>query len=349
LEKLQMGKKASSSPTSRVDLREIAKRTKLSVATVSRAINRVPSVDPVMAKRVWKMADKLGYFPNTQARALVSGKSRIFGLIVSEIGNPFFTELIHRFEEVAIEFGYEIFLIPRVINESQTELAVKRVMERRVDGVAVLTFRGEDSIVAQLREQNIPSIFVDTSQSSPVEESISVNYQSGIRQAIEHLAARQHRKIGFINGPLHLQSAQSKKTAFEDCMRSLHLQLIPEFLVTGDDTIRGGIRALASIVDGVDRPSAIMCSNDLTAIGVMHEAFNRGISIPKDLSIIGFDNISLAEFTIPPLTSVQIPQALLAEHAFHALRSSVENRPSKRFEILTNLVSRKSTSFALSN
>ncbi|HEY1463580.1 MAG TPA: LacI family DNA-binding transcriptional regulator [Terriglobales bacterium] len=344
-----MGKKASSSPTSRVDLRQIAKRTKLSVATVSRAINRVPSVDPVMAKRVWKMADKLGYFPNTQARALVSGKSRIFGLIVSEIGNPFFTELIHRFEEVAIEFGYEIFLIPRVINESQTELAVKRVMERRVDGVAVLTFRGEDSIVAQLREQNIPSIFVDTSQSSPVEESISVNYQSGIRQAIEHLAARQHRKIGFINGPLHLQSAQSKKTAFEDCMRSLHLQLIPEFLVTGDDTIRGGIRALASIVDGVDRPSAIMCSNDLTAIGVMHEAFNRGISIPKDLSIIGFDNISLAEFTIPPLTSVQIPQALLAEHAFHALRSSVENRPSKRFEILTNLVSRKSTSFALSN
>lgn len=341
-----MHKKACDSRMPKVDLREIAKRTKVSIATVSRAINRVPTVDPTIAKRVWKMADKLGYCPNTQARALVSGKSRIFGLIVSEIGNPFFTELIHRFEEIAIEFGYEIFLIPRVINENQTEMAVKRMMERRVDGVAVLTFKGEDSIVVQLREQKIPSIFVDTSQNSSVEESISVNFQSGIRQAIEHLAARQHKKIGFINGPLHLQSAQSKKSAFEDCMRSLHLQLIPEFLVTGDDTIRGGIRALSSIVDRVDRPSALMCSNDLTAIGVMHEAFNRGISIPEDLSIIGFDNISLAEFTIPPLTSVQIPQALLAEHAFHALRNLVENRPSKRFEVLTGLVSRKSASFA---
>lgn len=341
-----MRKKANSSRTARVNLREIAKRTKLSVATVSRAINRVPSVDPVMAKRVWKMADELGYCPNTQARALVSGKSRIFGLIVSEIGNPLFTELIHRFEEVAIEFGYEIFLIPRVNNESQTEQAVKRMMERRVDGVAVLTFEGEDSIVARLKKQNIPSVFVNTSHSDSTDGSISVMYQSGIRQAIEHLAARRHTKIGFINGPLHLQSARSKQSAFEECMQALHLQLMPDFMVAGDDTIRGGIRAFASIVDRVDRPSALMCSNDLTAIGVMHEAFNRSISIPEDLSVIGFDNIGLAEFTIPPLTSVQIPQALLAEQAFHALRNAVENRPSKPFELSTNLILRKSTSFA---
>ena len=341
-----MHKINSDSRLPKVDLREIAKRTKLSVATVSRAINRVPSVDPVMAKRVWKMADKLGYCPNTQARALVSGKSRIFGLIVSEIGNPFFTELIHRFEEVAIEFGYEIFLIPRVNNEGQTELAVKRMMERRVDGVAVLTFKGEDSIVTRLKKQHIPSIFVNTNQNDSTDGSISVNYQSGIRQAIEHLAAWRHTKIGFINGPLHLQSARSKKIAFEECMHALHLPLIPEFLVTGDDTIHGGIKALASILDRGDRPSAIMCSNDLTAIGVMHEAFNRGISIPEDLSVIGFDNISLAEFTIPPLTSVQIPQAVLAEHAFHALRNVVENRLSKLFELSTNLILRKSTSFA---
>src|SRR5262249_24328499 len=120
-----------------INLREIAKRAKVPTATVSRAINRIPSVNPCLARRVWKVVQELGYYPNTQARALVSGHSRIFGLIVSEITNPFFPEVIQAFENVAIQHNYEILLGSTVHDPKRMELAVRRMIERCVDGVAI--------------------------------------------------------------------------------------------------------------------------------------------------------------------------------------------------------------------
>src|SRR5690349_24575053 len=122
--------------TQRMDIREIARRAKVSTATVSRAINRVPTVDPQLAKRVWRVVDELGYYPNTQARALVSGRSRIFGLIVSEFTNPFFPEIVQTFENLAVENNYEILLTSTVNDPKRTESSVRRMIERRVDGVA---------------------------------------------------------------------------------------------------------------------------------------------------------------------------------------------------------------------
>ena len=114
-----------------MDIREIAKRAKVSTATVSRAINRVPTVDPQLAKRVWKVVDELGYYPNTKARALVSGKSRIFGLVVSEITNPFFPEIVHTFEELAVQGGYEILLVSTVHDSKRMRTSVRRMIEQR--------------------------------------------------------------------------------------------------------------------------------------------------------------------------------------------------------------------------
>src|SRR5947208_2288833 len=130
-----------------MDLREIARRAKVSTATVSRAINHVPTVNPQLAKRVWKVVDELGYFPNTQARALVSGRSRIFGLIVSDITNPFFPEIVQTFEHLAVQHSYEILLSTTVHESKRMELAVRRMIERRVDGVAVLTFGIDESLI----------------------------------------------------------------------------------------------------------------------------------------------------------------------------------------------------------
>src|SRR6476660_7916093 len=144
-----------------MDIREIARRAKVSTATVSRTINRVPSVDPQLAKRVWKVVEELGYYPNTQARALVSGKSRIFGLIVSEITNPFFPEIVQSFEDIAVQHNYEILLTSTVHNPKRMELAVRRMIERRVDGVAILTFGMEESLIEDLRYRKLPLVFVD--------------------------------------------------------------------------------------------------------------------------------------------------------------------------------------------
>src|SRR5437764_6207520 len=262
-----------------MDIREIARRAKVSTATVSRAINRVPTVDPQLAKRVWRVVDELGYYPNTQARALVSGKSRIFGLVVSEITNPFFPEIVQTFENLAVQHNYEILLTSTVHDPKRMESSVRRMIERRVDGVAILTFGMEDSLIEHLRFRKVPLVFVDVGPDVPGISNIKINYQSGIRQAVQHLAALGHKRIAFITGPLSLKSAQARKAAFQKSMDEIGLT--PELVIEGDHTMEGGMRVLPQLVRGRTRPTAVMCSNDMTAIGVMRQAYEEGIKVPQ--------------------------------------------------------------------
>jgi len=332
-----------------MDIREIAKRAKVSTATVSRAINRVPTVDPQLAKRVWKVVEELGYYPNTQARALVSGKSRIFGLIVSEITNPFFPEIVQSFEDIAVEHNYEILLTSTVHDPKRMELAVRRMIERRVDGVAILTFGMEESLIADLRFRKVPLVFVDVGPAVPKVGNIRINYQNGIRQAVQHLAALRHVRIAFVTGPPNLRSAMARKAAFLESMQEIGLKVPDDFVVEGDHTMEGGMKALVKLAGLGERPTAVLCSNDMTAIGVMREAYDFGIAVPKDLSVVGFDDVRLAQFTIPPLTTVQMSQKLLAEYAFKALITEVEQsnaEAGREYELMTHLVLRKSTALA---
>src|SRR5919109_797696 len=171
-----------------MDIREIARRAKVSTATVSRAINRVPTVDPQLSKRVWKVVEELGYFPNTQARALVSGRSRIFGLIVSEITNPFFPEIVQVFETIAVRHHYEILLTSTMNDPEQMESSVRRMIERQVEGVAVMTFGMEEGVLEDLKLRQVPLVFVDVGPRRPRVSNLRIDYLSGIRQAVQHLA-----------------------------------------------------------------------------------------------------------------------------------------------------------------
>ncbi|MFZ0759418.1 MAG: LacI family DNA-binding transcriptional regulator [Candidatus Sulfotelmatobacter sp.] len=335
-------------PNSPMDIREIARRAKVSTATVSRAINRVPTVDPQLAKRVWKVVDELGYYPNTQARALVSGRSRIFGLIVSEITNPFFPEIVQTFENLAVENNYEILLTSTVHDPKRMESSVRRMIERRVDGVAILTFGMEEALIDHLRFRKVPLVFVDVGPDVPGIANIRINYQNGIRQAVQHLAALRHTRIAFVTGPLHLKSALARREAFKTSMTEIGLS--PELIVVGDHRMEGGMQALLELHGMSNRPTAVLCSNDMTAIGVMREAYDHNIRIPEDISVVGFDDIRLAEFTIPPLTTVQMSQHELAKIAFQALLNEVECEPSShqhhKYELTTSLVLRRSTALA---
>src|ERR1035441_7338526 len=140
----------------RMDIRTIARIANVSISTVSRTINRLATVNPKIAKRVWEVIEELDYFPNTQARALVSGRSRILGLIVSEITNPFFPELIQGFEEIAIEHGYEILISSTNYDPKRMSHCIRRMLERNVDGVAVMTFGIEEPLLQQFAQRNIP-------------------------------------------------------------------------------------------------------------------------------------------------------------------------------------------------
>ena len=333
-----------------MDIRQIAKRARVSTATVSRTINRIPTVNPALAKRVWRVVDELGYYPNTQARALVSGRSRIFGLIVSEIINPFFPEIVQVFETIAVQHHYEILLTSTVNDPKRMETAVRRMIERRVDGVAVMTFGMEEPLLEDLKLRNVPLVFVDVGPARPRVSNIRIDYLHGIRQAVQHLAALCHERIAFITGPLILKSADARKNAFVRSMEEIGLGPDPDLTIEGDHTLEGGMKALAALLRGRIRPTAVMCSNDMTAIGVMRQSYDEKISIPRDLSVVGFDNIRLAQFILPPLTTVQMSQAELARLAFHALLSDVQREApaphGTEYMLQTSLVLRESTAMA---
>jgi LacI family transcriptional regulator len=180
--------------------------------------------------------------------------------------------------------------------------------------------------------------------------NIRIDYQHGLRQAVQHLAAFRHKTIAFVAGPTHLKSALARKEAFEKAMGELGLEVAPEMIVVGDHTLEGGMRALEELMRLRKPPTAVLCSNDMTAIGVMREAYDLGLSVPRDLSVVGFDDIRLSEFITPPLTTVQMSQTELARIAFEALMNEVaEETPAggrREYHLNTNLILRRSTALA---
>lgn len=343
-----MSKVKRRSPRRKVpmDIRTVADRANVSIATVSRTINRVPSVNPKMAKRVWDAIRELGYFPNTQARALGSGRSGILGLVVSDITNPFFPELIQGFEDVAVKSGYEILVSSTNYDPARMEMCIRRMLERKAEGVAVMTFGIDQPSIDQLVLRNVPLVFVDMGPDRPGISLLKVNYHRGIRQGVQHLAALGHRNIAFISGPPDQYSAQARIDAFSQSMAECGIPLREEWLIEGDHTMEGGARGMEKILAGESRPSAIMCSNDMTAVGVLHRAYKSGLRIPEDVSVIGFDDIQMARAVIPPLTSVQMSRIDLATAAVNALRAHAEaNSPRREYLIETQLVVRESTAF----
>jgi LacI family transcriptional regulator len=334
----------------RVTVHEIAKLAKVSIATVSRTINRVPTVDPVLARRIRRVIEKEGYYPNTNARALVRGHSRTLGLIVSEITNPFFPEIIQTFAKLGARNNYEILLSSIDHDPRSIEVTARQMFERSVGAVAILTFGGEAPLIDILTARDIAVFAVDADPPRPLLKTIQIDYEHGIRQAVQHLAALGHERIAFIGGPQQLKTAAMRKVAVQQCMKEIDLELLPELFVGGDHTIDAGLKALSILATMRDRPSAVLCSNDMTAIGVMRAAFDLGLNIPQDLSVIGFDDIRLAQFMTPPLTTVQLSQTEIARLSFSGLLDSLDPRRGgsirQVYSIKTNLVLRHSTALA---
>jgi len=332
----------------KIDIRDVATRARVSIATVSRTINHIPTVNPALAARVWKAVGELNYFPNTQARALVSGKSKLLGLIVSEITNPFFPELIHEFEQVAIARGYEILIGSTNYEPKTMELCARRMLERKVDGVAIMTFGVEEFVLDRFIAENVPLIFIDAATRQAPSDTLAVDYRAGIREGVQHLAVLGHRRIGFITGPLRLHSAEMRRVAFVECMKQAGLRVNEAWVIEGDHTLDGGRDVMKQILALADQPTAIMCSNDLTAIGVQHALFEANLKVPDDFSLIGFDDVHLAEYTIPPLTTVRMSCKDLAQAAVAGLIARMQPVPGRpdaptKTSIPTRLIVRQTT------
>jgi len=335
-----------SSGSSRSD--EVAKRAGVSIATVSRVVNGFATVDKKLAKRVWQAIDELGYVPNQQARALVSGRSRTLGLLVSEITNPFFPELIQSFEDIAGENGFEVMVGSTNYNYERAKLFITRLAQRRVEGVAVMTFRAESPLLDGLIAQDIPLVSIDVSTNAPRSLILEVDYAQGITQAVQHLAVLGHRKIAYAGGPMPHLTNLRRKEAFIQAIRSIGLQVEELQIFEGAHTFEGGTLAAEQFLEIEDRPTAIVCSNDIMAVGVMRVLVRRKIKVPGEMSVVGFDDIHLAEFANPPLTTIRMSRGDLARSAFNALQllmNSADIAPHPPMRVGTSLIVRESTDF----
>jgi DNA-binding LacI/PurR family transcriptional regulator len=329
------------------DIRAVAAMAKVSIATVSRTINGSPVVSDRLSKRVWQAIEQLNYFPNTHARSLVSGRSRILGIIVENITNPFFPELIQCFEEIAVAHGYEILVSSSNSDPAVLTTCVRRMIERKVEGVAMLTFGEEEPVLDQLAFHEIPIVLAEFQLEDPKASTILLDYATGIRAAVDHLSELGHRKIAFLAGPHKIHSALTRENNFRAAMEGAGLPIQKKWVIECDHTLKGGVAGFDRLQALATRPTAILCSNDMTAIGVLRAAYHKGLRVPQDLSVVGLDDIDFAEFTLPPLTTIRLSRGDLARAAFEALRQQAEEasnpRMQREFLVSTSLVLRGST------
>jgi len=328
-----------------MNIKEVARLAKVSTATVSRTINGSEKVTAETAERVRQAIETLRYYPNTNARALGSGRSSLYGLIISDITNPFFPELVKSFEDVAVQFGQEVLIANTNYDPHRMEVCVTRMLQRKVDGVAIMTSEMDEHLIDEMSSRRIPLVFLDTGKPQKGISNIAIDYASGIDAAVEHLSILGHTAIGFISGPMDLTSARVRRRAFVNSMKRKGLKLDRSLIEEGNHRMDGGHEAMARLLDKAVRPTAVLTSNDMTAIGAMGAIFERGLKVPQDISLIGFDDIELSAFTQPGLTTVRLSRQEIAKIAFRALYDVKLNASAKgaEFTIQPTLIERKST------
>ncbi|MEO6802357.1 MAG: LacI family DNA-binding transcriptional regulator [Granulicella sp.] len=302
-----------------MNIKAVALKARVSTATVSRTINGSAIVTPKTAERVRRAIEALNFYPDVNARALGSGRSSLYGLIISDITNPFFPELVRAFEEVAVEHKQEVLIANTNYDKARMETCVIRMLQRKVDGVAIMTSEMDDRLVEVFTRRHIPLVLMDNGSPGPGVSSVRFDYRTGVVAAMEHLISLKHSKIGFISGPLTLDSAQVRFNAFTETMAQHDLTSTKSMITEGNHRVDGGYRAMKRILSGNILPTAIMCSNDLTAIGAMSAIFEHGLRVPEDISVVGYDDIQLAAHTHPSLTTLRLPRTELANCAFHSL------------------------------
>lgn len=302
-----------------MNISTVAKKAGVSKATVSRVMNGTAFVSPDTAQRVRSVIAELNFHPDINARTLGSGRSGLYGLILSDITNPYFPEIAKAFEDIAVEHGQDVLISNTDYNPKRMERCVTRMLQRKVDGVAVMTSEMEEGLMQTFSHWQIPTIFMDTFATVKGARIVSVDYAAGIRQAMRHLVLLGHRRIGFISGPLELASAQIRKEAFMQGLRDHGLIADLRSVREGDHRVEGGHLAMQRILRSSARPTAVLASNDLTALGAMGAIREAGLSIPHDISLAGFDDIQFSAYTQPTLTTVHVPRRELAATAFRSL------------------------------
>jgi DNA-binding LacI/PurR family transcriptional regulator len=331
-------------------LEDVAARARVSIATVSRVVNNVGPVKNATRARVLRAIQELKYHPNIHARTLAGGKSRTLGMIASNLENPFFLDIFRALESDAHRRGYEVLVANTDYQPRRLVSSVHLMMGRRLAGLAVIVSEMEPSLIQELTESNLPIVFYDVGTPARNISNIKVRYEKGIQRVAEYLHSVGHRRMAFVGHHTSLEPLLDRKKSFLDTMKRYAGEV--EFATVADrDGPAGGQQATRQLLASGFKPTAIICVNDFMALGVMKELREQGLHVPRDVSVTGYDNISLSEFAFPPLTTLNIPRETIGHLAFSALVPEHDEAQVRGREFLIDpeLVIRESTGPAPKN
>ena len=328
-----------------VQMKDVAERAGVSLSTVSFVLNkkRGMSISPETSKRVWAVAQELNYHVNVHARRLARGQSNFVGLIISEIANPFFPDVIRGFETAASDRGLELLLCNTEYQPERMAAAVNRMLGEGVRGVAIMTSTFGAEQLKALANRRIPVVLLSVGPNPPRARKIEIDFSKGMLQAIDHLVALGHKSFGVISGPLHIGSAARTRDAFLNSLAKRGLRA--EHVVECNYRVDGGMSAVKSLLNQGALPSALLCGNDLIAIGAISALQEAKIRVPEDVSVVGVDDILFSRLACPPLTTIHVPREELGRLGFEILdkmRRSAKHAVTRQ-QVETHLVIRKST------
>ncbi len=290
-----------------MSLEQVAKQARVSTATVSRVLNDVGPVRASTRARVLKAIEELKYHPNLHARNLAGGKSRTFGMIVSNLENPFFFDVFKAAEEGARQKGFEIVLANTDYNPEHLVRHIRLMLGRRVAGLALVISEMDPTLIQDFSDLDIPVVFYDVGLPKHNISNISVKYGKGIERVVHYLHELGHQRMAFVSHHPTLGPLSIRERVFRETVAGFAPK-IEWKAVANTDGIEGGRQATREILASDLNPTAIICVNDFMALGVLHELREAGLRVPQDVSVTGFDNIKLAEVACPPLTTLHIPR-----------------------------------------
>lgn len=307
---------------------EVAARAGVSLGTVSNVLNRPERVSPATRERVLAAIAELGYVRNEAARQLRAGHSRTVGLVVLDVGNPFFTDVAAGAEEVAAEYGLTVQLCNSGDDTVRETRHLQTLQEQRCFGVLITPIGARTSVLAAIRRMGTPVVLVDRGSNRQM-CSVSVNDCVGGELAVGHLVAQGHRRLGFVGGPMSIKQVSERLTGARSAMREAGLR---DGSLTVFDTPRLDIACGRAVGDRIvalptaTRPTAVFCANDLLALGLLQQTVRSGLRVPEDVAIIGYDDIDFAAAATVPLSSVRQPRADLGRAAMRRLIEESEQR-----------------------
>jgi LacI family transcriptional regulator len=323
-------------------MKDVAERCGVSETTVSHVVNHTRYVAPETRRKVLETIREVGFYTNAHARRLARGSSDFLGLVISDIENPFFPEVIKSFETAALKRGFEILLCTTNYDPKRTRAAMRMLIENKVRGVAIMTSQVGPEQAADLTANGVATVFLSSAAPQPYCSYVAIDHTPGAREAIDYLHSLGHRRFALIQGPRNRPSAVMAKKAVANALARRGIEGV---FVEGENTLESGAAAVRGLIGTKRLPSALLCDNDLCALGAISALKEAGIAVPRDVSVVGADDIPFARLASPALTTIRIPRDLIGARAFAALDRMLRSKrhAGVEYPIETSLVIRQST------